>query len=49
MSNTQSLISILEAKAVEADRYECDDDDRYDEGYADALYTALDLLKEALG
>jgi len=48
MSNIQSLIGILEAKAVEADRYECDDD-RYDEGYADALYSALDLLKEALG
>ena len=47
MSNYDRLIEILEAKAVEADRYECDDD-RYDEGYADAMYTALDLVKETL-
>ena len=43
----KSLIDILEAKAKEADRYESSD--RYDEGYTDAMYTALDLVKEALG
>ena len=42
----KELIDILEAKAKEADMYECCD--RYDEGYADAIYTALDLARELL-
>ena len=47
ISMSKRLIEVLTQKAEEADRWECDGD-RYDEGYADAMFTAIDIVKEML-
>lgn len=42
----QELLDALVVKAKEADAQQCDD--RYDEGYADAMYDAIFVVKEFL-
>lgn len=43
----QELIKVLTASAEHYDNQYCEGD-RYDEGYADAMYTAIDLVKDML-
>lgn len=46
-AQVQELIKVLTKSAEHYDNQHCEDD-RYDEGYADAMYTAIDLVKDML-
>lgn len=47
-SQVRELLEELTKSAEHYDNQHCEGD-RYDEGYADAMYTAIDLVKEMLG
>lgn len=46
-TQVQELLNVLTESAERYDNQHCEDD-RYDEGYADAMFTAIDLVKDML-
>lgn len=46
-AQVQELVKVLTESAEHYDKQHCDGD-RYDEGYADAMFTAIDLVKDML-